>query len=159
MNRIALSDVKIIEDQLEHAADFARLNYEWLRKYFSVEPHDREMLDDPDNHIMKQGGHLIFAKYNDEIIGVAALIRENDTTFELAKMAVVPKYQGLKIGEKLILASIRKAKTRNMKRLVLESSRKLIPAINLYVKTGFVEIPLTGKSPYSRCDIRMQLDL
>ena len=31
-----------------YAADFARLNYRWIEEYFSVEQHDRDILDDPD---------------------------------------------------------------------------------------------------------------
>lgn len=152
-------EITLVENQLEYAKDFAALNYEWLNKYFTIEPHDKEMLDDPETYIIKKGGHILFALYKNNVVGAAALIMENTNTFELAKMAVAPKFQGLKIGEKLINKAIEKSKKLGINNLVLESSRKLKPAINLYKKTGFREVPLTGRSPYSRCDIRMQLDL
>lgn len=159
MNEISELKVEIIDFEEKYAKDFARLNYEWLEKYFSVEPHDREMLDEPFKYIIKGGGFIFFAKYDEEIVGTAALIEENAETFELAKMGVSPKYQGLRIGEKLIHHSIEKSKEVGKHKVVLESSRKLKPAIGLYKKTGFIEVPLTGCSPYSRCDIRMKLDL
>ena len=37
--------VRIIPFAEEFSGDFARLNYEWLKKYFVVEPHDVEMLE------------------------------------------------------------------------------------------------------------------
>jgi ribosomal protein S18 acetylase RimI-like enzyme len=41
--------------------------------------------------------------------------------------------------------------------ILLYSSTKLIPAIALYRKLGFVEVPLDG--PYKRSDIKMELKL
>ncbi|MFY0599092.1 MAG: GNAT family N-acetyltransferase [Cyclobacteriaceae bacterium] len=153
------STVKLIDFQEAYTADFARLNYEWLEKHFTVEPHDREMLDYPIESIINTGGQIFFAKYENEIVGTAALVEEDKDTFELAKMGVTTKYQGLKIGYKLILYAIEKAKQAGKKKLVLESCRKLVPAVNLYKKVGFVEVAHTGCSPYTRCDIRMSLDI
>ena len=42
-----MSLVEIVDFSDEWAADFARLNYEWIEKFFAVEQHDREILDDP----------------------------------------------------------------------------------------------------------------
>ncbi len=151
--------VEIIDFEEKYANDFARLNYEWLEKYFEVEPHDREMLDAPQEYIIRKGGQIYFAKYNDHIVGTAALIDENDDTFELAKMGVSPEYQGLKIGKLLVSYGMTKAKEAGKKKLVLESNTKLTPAINLYISMGFKAVPLSACSPYARCNIRMSLDL
>lgn len=150
--------VEIIEYDDRFAADFARLNYEWLEAYFEVEAHDREMLDAPSEYIIKPGGSIFFARVNEEIAGTFALIREDAETFELAKMGVTAKYQGLKIGKKLIQHAIDFGRKAGMKRLVLESNTKLIPAINLYISSGFKAVPLSC-SPYARCNIRMELKL
>ncbi|MFT7230823.1 MAG: ribosomal protein S18 acetylase RimI-like enzyme [Cyclobacteriaceae bacterium] len=151
--------VEIIDFDKRYAKDFARLNYEWLEQYFEVEPHDREMLDAPYEYIIKAGEQIFFAKYNHEIVGTAALIAEDDDTFELAKMGVSPKYHGLKIGKRLMLYSIEKAREAGKKQLVLESNTKLTAAINLYITSGFKAAPLSACSPYARCDIRMSLKL
>lgn len=36
-------------------ADFARLNIEWLERWFVVEPVDRTVLSDPETHILAGG--------------------------------------------------------------------------------------------------------
>ena len=41
--------------------DFARLNLEWLERWFTVEPGDREVLGDPEAHILAGGGRILFA--------------------------------------------------------------------------------------------------
>ncbi|HCX23350.1 MAG: GNAT family N-acetyltransferase [Flammeovirgaceae bacterium] len=151
--------VNILEYSNEYASDFARLNYEWLNQYFEIEPHDKEMLDNPDEYILSKGGQIFFAQVNGEIVGTAALIVETSDSYELAKMGVSTKYRGLKVGKKIINHAIDFSRSKGKKSIVLESNTKLTPAINLYIQSGFKAVPMTGCSPYSRCNIRMELAL
>lgn len=101
---------------------------------------------------------FFFAKYKNEIVGVVAIINQK-TFFELSKMAVSPKYQGLKIGLKLMEFCIVFARNKEWKSITLYSHRKLVPAINLYKKIGFKEVQLEKNSHYDRSDIKMLLEL
>jgi len=74
-------------------------------------------------------------------------------------MAVTPAYQGKKIGLKLMEYCIQFARAQQWKSITLYSHRKLVPAIQLYQKIGFQEIPLEEKSHYERSDIKMRFDL
>ena len=98
---MAVNNLEIIDYQPQYAKDFYNLNVEWLKKYFYVEPYDEKVLSNPKKYVLEPGGYIFFAKYNDEIVGVVSLINQK-TFFELSKMAVSPKYQGLKIGQKLM---------------------------------------------------------
>jgi GNAT superfamily N-acetyltransferase len=153
------SPIEVILFDAQYAHHFSAINYEWLESYFEIEKHDREILDHPIEEIMDKGGQIFFAKSGNEIVGTAALIVEEEGVFELAKMGVYPKYRGQKIGQLLIEHTVEYAKKVGYKSLVLDSSTKLPPALNLYIKNGFRVIPLTGCSPYARCNIRMQLVL
>lgn len=150
--------LEIIEYQPEFAKDFYNLNAEWLKKYFYIEPYDEMVLSDPQKYVLDPGGFIFFAKYNNEIAGVVSLINQK-TFFELSKMAVSPKYQGLKIGLKLMTFSIDFAKQQKWESITLYSHRSLVPAINLYKKIGFKEIPVEENSHYERSDIKMILKL
>ncbi len=149
--------MEIIDFDPQYAAYFYDLNIEWLKKYFIVEPYDEKVLSNPEEYIISKGGHILFAKVDGEIAGTAALINRGEEGFELSKMAVAPKFQGQKIGLKLIYACIYKAITLNTDRLFLDSNRKLAPALSLYKKVGFKEIPVPADTPYERCDIRMEI--
>jgi putative acetyltransferase len=149
----------IIEFERRYAEDFARLNYEWIEEYFAVEEHDREMLDAPEEFIINQGGQIFFAKIGDKIVGTVALIAVGDDSFELAKMAVDKDFRGLKIGDALMSGCIRYSRQIGKKRIFLLSHTKLVPAINLYRKFGFEEVPLDSEMPYQRPDIQMELNL
>jgi ribosomal protein S18 acetylase RimI-like enzyme len=70
-------------------------------------------------------------------------------------MAVQDGVQGLGIGKKLILHCLAIAKEKGIEKLILYSNRKLLPAIHLYEKYGFLEVPLEG-GVYERADIKME---
>lgn len=147
--------VEIIPFSATLAAPIKTLNLEWLKKYFKVEPKDEIVLSDPQGQIIDKGGMIFYAKYKDEIVGTVSLIKIDDTTFELSKMAVTDGLQGLGIGKKLVEHCLAFAKERNIQKLILYSNRKLEPAIHLYKKHGFVEIELEN-GIYERADIKME---
>ena len=140
------------EDLKEH---IKTLNIAWLTKYFKVEEKDKVTLSNPQEEIIEKGGMIFYAKYNDEIIGTVSLLKVEDSTFELSKMAVSDNAQGLGIGNKLLEHCIDIAKENDIKKLFLYSNTTLLPAIHLYKKFGFVEIPLEA-GVYKRADIKME---
>jgi DNA-binding MarR family transcriptional regulator/N-acetylglutamate synthase-like GNAT family acetyltransferase len=153
--------VEIINFGPEYKLYFRDLNYEWLNKYFSVEEQDKQILENPEREIINKGGEILFAKKDDEIIGTVAMIRHSNNIYELAKMAVAEKSQGKQIGKKLALSAIELAKSKNAKKIFLETSKKLTAACNLYSKLGFEQVPYPEgeQIKYRRCTIKMELEL
>ncbi|HMT08602.1 MAG TPA: GNAT family N-acetyltransferase [Pyrinomonadaceae bacterium] len=150
-------EVEIREFNKEWAADFAALNYEWIERFFSVEKHDREILDDPQTYVIAPSGQIFMAVCNGVAAGTVAMIPAGESVFELTKMAVSPEFQGKGIANYLMIASINFAREKHAKMIFLESHRKLQPALALYRKFGFVEVPTDPNSEYARADIRMEL--
>jgi DNA-binding MarR family transcriptional regulator/GNAT superfamily N-acetyltransferase len=146
--------VEIIPFERRHAADFKRLNVEWLEKYFRVEPIDVKVLSRPMS-IVRDGGAIFLARYRGAIVGTCALLNTGGARFELSKMAVTPGHQGLGIGRKLIQAVIADYLERGARELFLESNSKLTPAITLYESSGFVHAPRPEASHYERGDVYM----
>jgi GNAT superfamily N-acetyltransferase len=136
---------------------FEKLNRDWIEQYFWMEPIDIAVLQDPESHIIDKGGAILMASVDNEIAGTVALKYVEPGVYEFTKMAVDEKFRGQKVGLALSEAAIDKAKTLGAKKIILYSSTKLIPALSLYKKLGFVEIPVDG--PYKRSDIKMQLIL
>ena len=153
-----MKTVEIISFDKKYVKNFHDLNIEWLENYFYVEPHDKEVLENPVSYIIDNKGYIFFAKYNNEIVGTVALIKEKEC-YELSKMAVSPKYQGLKIGQKLMEKCIDFSKQKGWNKIMLYSNRKLNPAISLYKKVGFKEVELEKDVHYERADIKMVLQL
>ena len=154
-----MQTVEIIPFNPKYAKDFAALNIEWLEKYFVVEPHDVELLERCEETIINQGGYIFFARSGDTIAGTFSLIKMEEHIYELGKMAVSPKFQGQKIGQKLMDYCINFSQEQGWKKLVLYSNRILENAIYIYSKYGFKEIPLEKQPPYQRSNIKMELSL
>ncbi len=148
--------IQIVDYSPGHKIYFKQLNYQWIKKYFTVEKEDIKLLEEPQKYIIKPGGAILMAKNGGDIVGTCGLIKINKTTFELVKMAVDEKARGRNIGYLLGQAIINKAKNLGASIIRLETSSKLIPALTLYRKLGFTEIPL-NKSEYKRCDVKMEL--
>ena len=131
------------------------LNYEWLQKYFVVEPNDVMQLADPQREIIDKQGFIYYASYNGKIAGTVSLLKVSDVVYELGKMAVAESAQGVGIGKLLIEHCIHLAKKNGCTSLVLYSNTKLKPAIHLYEKYGFKEVTLEA-GHYGRANIKME---
>ncbi len=150
-------DVRVVKFESAFAKAFADLNYEWIAKDYNIEEHDREMLDSPLEYVIEKGGQIFVALVDGQPAGTVALIFVDDSTFELAKMAVSPAFRGFGLGDELMKACIDYAVATGRSKIVLESNTKQAAAINLYRKFGFFETPLDPNSPYERVNIRMEL--
>jgi putative acetyltransferase len=150
---------EIVRYRREFAQDFARLNREWLVKYFTIEPRDEEYLADPEGRIVAPGGEIFFALQGEAVVGTCAAIPLGDDQFELAKLCVTPAAQGGGLGRVLAKTVVDFARERAARRVVLVSNSRLIPALRLYEAMGFEHRPFRGPPPYADADIYMELDL
>jgi GNAT superfamily N-acetyltransferase len=150
--------VDIIEYSNQYHGDFRKLNLEWLDKYDLTESHDLMVLDDPQATIIDRGGFIWLAKDGDKVVGSAALMKEHEGIYELAKMTVTEAWRGKGISKMLIETCLAKAKETGAKKLVLFSNHKLQTAIKLYEKYGFCHVAVED-SPFETADIKMELDL
>lgn len=153
-----MDQISIIPYSPAYQPDFKRLNIEWIETYFRVEPHDLEQLDHPETYVLPNDGQIFLAKAGDEVLGCVAMVNMGESGFELAKMAVSPKAQGLGIGKKLCLTALDYARQLGVKTVWLESNRRLTPALTLYASIGFREV-VSIPTPYARADIRMEIEL
>lgn len=150
------TNIDIIPFSINYKEAIKTLNLEWLQKYFKVEPKDELVLSNPVEEIINKGGKIYYAQHLDEIVGTVSLLKINTTTFELSKMAVTEKAQGLGIGRQLLEFCIEEAQKLGIQKLILYSNRQLKSALHLYESFGFKEIPVES-GVYERADIKMEL--
>lgn len=154
-----LQAIEIVDYDPELGSYFKAFNYSWIERYFSVEPIDMVVLEQHVEKIISPGGCILFAKLNGVVVGTCALKKESEELYELTKMAVTESAQGKQVGKKLGLAILERAKQIGAKTVFLESNRKLGPALSLYRRLGFQEVPhaADSSSEYMRSDIRMEI--
>jgi putative acetyltransferase len=140
----------------KYAAAFKALNLVWLEQYNLTEEADLQMLNHPQEVIIDKGGIIFLALLNDEVVGTAALIKEHNGVYELAKMSVAPLHQGKGISRQLLQACLQQAKQWQATEVQLYSNSQLKAALGLYESMGFTYMPLEN-SPFVTADIKMQL--
>src|ERR1700761_3592938 len=120
---------------------FRILNEEWITRYFTLEPADRETLSQPEAKILGKGGSISMVYSGQQAVGCVALIPMGEGVYELSKMAVSPELRGLGIGRRLLEYTIAQARWMGAKSLFLGSSTKLANAVHLYEAVGFSHVP------------------
>jgi len=150
---------EIVSWRPELRADFERLNREWIERYFVLEKEDLKVFGDPAGQIVAPGGQVFFLLDEDGVRGTCAVLRHDAETCELAKMAVAPAARGRGYGDRLVEAAIAFARGAGARRLMLVSNSRLAPALMLYRKHGFLDVPLHPANGYSRADVQLELRL
>lgn len=158
MHSAAAKPVEIIPYSAPYRDAFRTLNQAWINRYFRLEAADNKALDDPEGYIINKGGYIFMAIYDDRPVGACALIKISEEEYELAKMAVDDSVQGKGIGYLLGQACLDKARALGATKVMLLSNTILKPAIHLYGKLGFIEVPLPA-TEYERADIKMEVML
>lgn len=148
------NNIVIVSYEPQYVSSFKDLNVAWLEKYFVVEPYDAEVLSNLEKYILNKGGDIFFILENGVPKGTVALMYNEYGELEFTKMAVEESSKGKGFGNLLMQHCIDKAKQMGSENLILYSNTKLNPAISLYKKFGFEEIPVE-KSEYERCNIKM----
>ncbi len=145
----------------EDATAFKTLNEEWITRYFTLEPKDRETLNDPENTILKKGGQIFMAYADGQAVGCVALIPTAEGVLELSKMAVSPAMRGLGIGRRLLAHAVEQARVLGAKSLFLGSNVRLENAVHLYESIGFRHVPpeRLPNMAYTRANVFMEMPL
>lgn len=141
------------------AADFYRINAEWIEAMYRLEQTDIDVLENPRDRIIAPGGDILFVEHPTlGIVGTCALQKTGERQFELTKMGVLNSARGKKAGEFLLHAMIARADALMCERLYLLSNVKSAAAIHLYEKLGFRHdagiMEAFGKR-YDRCNVAM----
>ncbi|MEP6616481.1 MAG: GNAT family N-acetyltransferase [Ginsengibacter sp.] len=150
--------LSIVEYGPQHKLHFNKLNRFWIEKYFRMEELDEFVLTNPEEAIIRPGGAVLMAEYDQTIAGTVALRKLGKKTFEFTKMAVDPAFRRRGIAEALSYASFYKAKELGASQVILYSNSILTGAIALYEKLGFKH-EAVGLAEYERSDVKMSIDI
>ena len=144
--------------ELQH--DFYDINAEWISAMFKMEAIDREVIENPQSHILDGGGAILFVEAPGlGIVGTCAIRKTGAKSAELTKMGVRAAARGLKAGEFLLAAAIERARKMKIDDFYLLTNSKCESAIHLYEKLGFAhdaEVMAKYGARYKRCDVAMR---
>ena len=153
-----LLSIREYSDELAQA--FHDINAEWIQAMFALEPVDREVLENPRDKIIAQGGVILFVTASGlGVVGTCALKPTGGGGYELTKMGVRESARGLGAGAFLLEAIIARANEIGADPLYLLTNHTCEAAIHLYEKLGFrhdAGIMADYGARYARCDVAMR---
>ena len=107
-----------------------------------------DLRDIEKSYMSDEDCHMWVAELCGKVVGMVGLHRDENHepgVFELQRMYVVPHYQRMGIGKRMLTELIKHAKKHRMKMIVLTTSNTQVAAIQLYMKYGFKVAIESGK--------------
>lgn len=150
------NQLEIVPYHTDYKQAYYDLNVDWMETtIWSFEPKDFELLSNPEQHILDKGGEIFFAVKDGKAVGTVTMKQAGPGRFELSKLIVHEDARGLGAGVGLCRMLVERFKARGGDLLFLETNSLLTPAIELYKRVGFKELPVPHRS-YDRTDYYME---
>ena len=106
----------------------------------SFQHFDRELAGLKSMYAPPLGG-IILCRINSDFVGSIAIRPQEPGIAEIKRMYVKPLFRGRGTGEILLQRIIRLAKEYGYEKIRLDTLNTMTPAMNLYKKHGFTEVP------------------
>ena len=135
----------------EYKDSFYDLNEAWMEEYLgSISMQEQAVWEQPEKHILQQGGMIFFAVYNQKAVGTAALQPlEDSTTYQVSHFTVENKLRGRGIGKALFEQLRAYSQSKRASSLIAYTNPTLVEAVNFFIKKGFYLAPLQQEdSPF-----------
>lgn len=148
--------MEIVAYQPCYKQDFIVLNTAWVEKFFVMEQADRDILEHVDEWLDK-GAMIFFAVEENQVLATCMAQPLGHAVWEICKLAANEQNQGRGAGKAVFRAAMQYAIRQGAEKLTLISNRILKPALHIYEKFGFQEVPLEKAYwGYDRADIQFE---
>lgn len=149
--------MKIVPYDKKYKKEFIEMNEKWISEMFLLEERDIAVLSNIEQSL-EQGGQIFFAiDDNDEVLACCMIAPLPNGEWEIEKFCAKGLYTGTGAGSACLRACIEYAKEKKVEKVVIVSNRKCTHAVRLYLKNGFVEVPVDyEKFSFDRADIAFE---
>jgi ribosomal protein S18 acetylase RimI-like enzyme len=137
--------VKTTEEYIAAAQLFAEYAA-WLAVDLGFQHFDEELQNLQQVYNDADGG-IILCKSGNDFVGSVAIRRINTEIAELKRMYVQPAQQHKGVGQQLLDEAVALAEKYAYHYIRLDTLNHMLPAINLYSKNGFYQIPAYYHNP------------
>lgn len=149
--------MEITEYQQRYKKDFIELNTAWVERFWAIEQADRDILEHVEE-LLEKGAMIYFAVEDEMVLATCMALPLGGDVWEICKLAATGQYTGKGAGSAVFQASMAWAFRHGAKKLTLISNSRLKPALHIYEKFGFREVPLDKAYwGYERADIQFEL--
>lgn len=142
----------------QEAKKLIRAYAAWLNIDLCFQNFDSELENLGEIYSAKNRGAMILVQENDAFIGCVGFRERSPEVAELKRMYVLPEHHKKGVGQGLLHEAMRLASEYDYKKIKLDTLRKMTPAMELYLKNGFVETTAYYHNPNADT-VYFELDL
>ena len=122
---------------------------EGMRACLANQDYDEELSHLPEKY-SPPFGSIYVVTADGEVAGMGALLQLEPGCGELKRIFLYPQYRGHGIGDLLMAQLLSDAVSYGYRHIKLDTFPAMLPAIGLYRKLGFYEIPRYNTNPLER---------
>jgi ribosomal protein S18 acetylase RimI-like enzyme len=149
--------MRIVPYEEKYRTEFIELNTAWLTKLYYIESFDQYSMDHIDELIEKGSIAYFAVDDNDKVIATCMTEPLGNNVWEICKLAAVSQYTGTGAGSAVLKACMDYSINHGANKLCLITISGLKPAIHLYKKFGFKEVPYRKDIWHSeKADVEME---
>ena len=150
---------RVVTYRDELRSHFERLNRAWIERYFRLEAPDLEVFRDPRRPSSRRADRSSSWWMMPACKAPAPFCPIGRAPSSWPRWRSRDEARGRGYGDLLMEAAIAFARRAGAERLMLLTNSQLAPAIRLYRKHGFVEVPVEHVHGYDRADVQLELAL
>ena len=139
MNRQNIEITPLKKRDIEATIKLYRISLQDNKTGFIQDINFRENIQNMIKDLRANNGDIYSLKLDNQVVGMGALKRVDESTIEMCRLHVCPNLKGMGLGKKISLALIEFAKEKGYKKVNLHVTKTQKEAIGLYVKLGFYE--------------------
>lgn len=134
-------------EDLETIRSLFREYQDFLQIDLCFQSFDEELAALPGKYSVENDGGLYVAEESGEAVGCVAFYRVDESTCELKRLYVHPRFHGKGIGRSLMERAIQDSTQVGYQTMILDTLRRLEGAGKLYQRFGFTEIEPYNVNP------------
>lgn len=141
--------IKLVDHKDEYpiAADLFHKYAVWLNIDLSFQNFEKELAGISEMYAPPNGCIFLYID-NGLYVGCVAVRKMDDFKAELKRMYVSDAYRKKGVGQHLLDAALNFAQSAGYHSILLDTLSNMTPAMNLYKKNGFKEIPAYYHNPH-----------
>lgn len=147
--------MEIVTYAPQYRERFVALNTAWIEENFGgLEQGDWDTFQGIEEELA-QGAMIYFAVEDGVVLATCMVRPEEENTWELCKLAADGRSKRRGAGGKVFRACMDYAIAHHAEKIRIISNSKLTPALHIYEKNGFHEVPIEN-CEYARGDIAFE---
>lgn len=156
MEKFSTDGLEIIDYEVKYKAQYKKLMLNWLISNYQNDRINVDLLNDPLDTFIKNGGIIRLVKVREEIVAVCVIRTLAKKEAEISYLGIDENWEWRNIGIKLLKDVLKKVKNLKMNKISVSLTEMQENYISLYRKAGFE--PVQNKIEQNGIELKLNIE-